>query len=430
MSRSVATGRSVAGARVAARDMKASLKLSGSGGVAATTIAGLNTGCTFSAWVKTQDTSNTSAKSIVENSLSTNQRIVLCAIGAVITAGFYNGTAYTFKNSLSIAPNVWIHCIFTWSGTVATLTVNGVDQSLTTIQPQSSLGGALGIGRRGDSASSVWNGQLSEVGIWNRVLTDTERSNLYVSGTFPSSGLVGKYILDEGAGSIAYDTSSSVNNGTITNGSFLSDTPTKLRKLVNVNLVYNGDFSYAPPFTAAANVPLRWIDGTASGSVTNKLFGWALQTGGANQTAKYETSSGISSILLDGTAASGLDVEVFSDLSPFNTLSVRCLPNTSYTLTYYLQTNVTSGSSKGAFATLSERSITGGLNTQTEGTAINTTTGRTAYTITLTTQSTTRFLLIKLGLIQSLSPFTLAMTARFSDVQLRPTTPVTRAVVS
>ena len=40
------------------------------------------------------------------------------------------------------------------------------------------------------------------------------------------------------------------------------------RKTVE-NLLTNGDFEYAPPFTAATTSATRFIDGTATGSANN-----------------------------------------------------------------------------------------------------------------------------------------------------------------
>jgi hypothetical protein len=38
--------------------------------------------------------------------------------------------------------------------------------------------------------------------------------------------------------------------------------------------IYNGDFENAPIYVADTNISGRWIDGTASGSTTNDIYGW------------------------------------------------------------------------------------------------------------------------------------------------------------
>src|SRR5690606_25576719 len=131
----------------------------------------------------------------------------------------------------------------------------------------------VSIGETTDNADD-FNGYMAEARIWNRALTDTEIADLHVKGTVPSSGLLLDPNFGQGAGTTVADRSASGFTGTITGATFVADTPIKARQPVNRNLVYNGDFEYAPPFVAATTTSGRWIDGTAAGSTTNNLFGW------------------------------------------------------------------------------------------------------------------------------------------------------------
>ena len=62
---------------------------------------------------------------------------------------------------------------------------------------------------------SYFQGGIAALRIWNRALTNTEVRDLYQSDQVPPDGLVAQYLLDEGSGTVAFDTSGGNNNGTI-----------------------------------------------------------------------------------------------------------------------------------------------------------------------------------------------------------------------
>jgi concanavalin A-like lectin/glucanase superfamily protein/carbohydrate binding protein with CBM4/9 domain len=530
----------------------------------------------------------------------------------------------------------WYRLGFTWDGIVTNqpkLYVNGVDVSVSVALGSGTLPSIslLGLGNRSTGLNPL-AGNMCDTGLYTRVLTPAEMARDYVSPLSVST-LAGRWLLNEGAGGTAFDTSGNGNNATITNAIFTVDTPTKARQLVNANLVYNGDFEYAPPFVAAGNTASKMIDGTAAGSTSNTLFGWGVPTAGAvssstwqfdgaekysgnysmklsaldvtgsvtvanygtvpavaslaipvqpntsyTLTARVKTSSvptngayirlrlldsakstttttlsnrlsgtndwTLCSIVLttgasdkyalvmmnldpgaissawfdnisltpttpvtrslatrtrklvgemvengdfeysppftavqqavlrwvDGTAAGSAAnrqygwyvfdmtltgasvrfdptvyrsgtvslklsitdsfaraIQIFNQSSPFRAIPV--LPNTSYTLTYWLKTVRTSGSSSGAFATISERDSSGGLVAQTDGTFISTTVDWTKYSVTVTTAATTRYIMVKLSNLGSIGAANLVMDAWFDDISLMPTVPVTRQKV-
>jgi hypothetical protein len=55
--------------------------------------------------------------------------------------------------------------------------------------------------------TSYFQGSIAALRIWNRALTNTEVGDLYQSDQFPPDGLVAQYLLDEGSGTVAFDTS-------------------------------------------------------------------------------------------------------------------------------------------------------------------------------------------------------------------------------
>jgi hypothetical protein len=62
---------------------------------------------------------------------------------------------------------------------------------------------------------SYFQGGIAALRIWNRALTNSEVRDLYQSDQVPPDGLVAQYLLDEGSGTVAFDTSGGNNNGTI-----------------------------------------------------------------------------------------------------------------------------------------------------------------------------------------------------------------------
>jgi hypothetical protein len=62
---------------------------------------------------------------------------------------------------------------------------------------------------------SYFQGGIAALRIWSRALTNTEVCDLYQSDLVPPDGLVAQYLLDEGSGTVAVDTSGGNNNATI-----------------------------------------------------------------------------------------------------------------------------------------------------------------------------------------------------------------------
>jgi hypothetical protein len=214
-------------------------------------------------------------------------------------------------------------------------------------------------------------------------------------------------------------------------------TTTSSRDIVNQNLIYNGNFELTPPFVAATAAANRWIDGTAAGSNARKSYGWAdiLNTGTCSVSFDGESPhSGTSSLKLSLTATGSRkdaqNVISAGTLANLQRTAPIISPNTNYTFTFWMRTNRSSGdSSNGAFVRLTEYNGAGTAGTQTSSTAVKTTTAWTQYTLTFTTGSTARFLVVQLLNIGNTGTATLIMDAWFDDMILRPTIAPTRTLV-
>lgn len=322
----------------------------------------------------------------------------------------------------------WYFIATTWDGTTLKLYINGVLVTSATPTVNTLATAGINVGRRGTSGGSYYKGKIDEPRIWNVALTGAQILSLYNTGVAPS-GLVLEYMFNEGAGTTVADTSGNANTGTITAATFTADVPFKPRKLVNQNLVVNGDFSYAPPFVAATTFTVgSWIDGSAGGSVTNDLFGWRQITGGSPNNAYFDTvnpHSGLYSLkMFNVTAGAVFNISTISASADAANYASKVLPSTSYTATYWMRTNYTSGAGTGAYVDFQERTGTGAASTDNNGTAVTTTTGWTQYTVIFTTAATTRYVVPRLKIDGAAS--TLIMDANFSEVTLTPTTPTAR----
>lgn len=85
----------------------------------------------------------------------------------------------------------WHHTVFTWNGTTAYFYKDGIKSSgyswSYTISYNATHNLTFGAN---DSGSQVYDGEIDELGIWNRALTDSEATYLYNSGsglTYPFS---------------------------------------------------------------------------------------------------------------------------------------------------------------------------------------------------------------------------------------------------
>lgn len=92
--------------------------------------------------------------------------------------------------------------------------IKAIDGAMTTIH-QSTTDIMLGSILQSNAPRADWAGQIAALWIWNRTLTDEEWLGLYYSGIVPQGGLEAEWLLQEGTGVTANDTSGNGHHGTI-----------------------------------------------------------------------------------------------------------------------------------------------------------------------------------------------------------------------
>ncbi len=148
---------------------------------------------------------------------------------SVLVADFEEGAAGTTPGlnhpvigATPVARGRWYHAAATYDGTTWRLYLDGsLDATLTVGQPPQSASiqhAGLGVALNSTGvASGHFDGALDEARVWDRARTETEiRAAANTAITAPTSGLVARWGLDEGAGSTAAGGAGTAVSGTIT----------------------------------------------------------------------------------------------------------------------------------------------------------------------------------------------------------------------
>lgn len=116
-------------------------------------------------------------------------------------------------DTTSLSTNTWYHgAVVIDSGTSTKFYING---SLSSTQASSTItsnDADLLFGQ--DTFGSDFEGKLDDVVIYNRILSASEVADIK-GGTFPASGLLGKWTIEGDTGTSITDSSSNTNNGTL-----------------------------------------------------------------------------------------------------------------------------------------------------------------------------------------------------------------------
>jgi hypothetical protein len=192
--------------------------------------------------------------------------------------------------------------------------------------------------------------------------------------------------------------------------------PYRNRKSID-NLVENGDFESAPTFVAATTAS-GWIIGTAAASTTSNAYKWRLAIGAGTVSAQYDNT-----VYKNGTSSMKVSTGVGGYGEVVNATAkdtaIPILPSTSYTITAWMKTELISGSAtSGARIVAAEYSgdFVGGTTKAT--TSILTTTDWTQYSITWTTASTARYLVVGGNVRGNNGAADLSMNAWYDDITL------------
>ncbi len=377
---------------------------------------------TFCAWINPRDNTG---RYLINN----GQFYVRTASLNRITCSSNNGGVNIVSTSSTLNLNQWQFILVTRTSAGVTIIYNNNSQIGTGTSTPTAATTNTFVGNL-QAANFSLSGKMARMQMFNRILTAQERSDLFLLGLNPTdyaTSIVRDFPFSTGAGTIAVDISPNATTPTITGATFSADVPMKARKQVNGNMVKNGDFEYAPPFTAITTTSARFIDGSAGGSTTNDLFGWYLINGAGTFGASFDTSTkftGTASLKLEATDATGrgralsAPFESTTTIALINTYGIPAQPSTDYILTAYVKTAGASASSvriQALFFT-ADGAQSGSSNSSFQGA----TQDFTLVSLPFTTASTTRFIVIKLD--DNTSPGA-AHQAWFDDVKLLPVYP-------
>lgn len=137
----------------------------------------------------------------------------------------YDGTSVLTDSGTTLSTGQWYHGVLVIdSGTSTKFYVNNSLSSTLGSSTITSDDAPLLIGN--DGVGSYFDGYIDDVAIYNRILSDSEVTDLY-GGTFPSSGLVGKWTMEGDSGTTITDSSGNGNDGTAsTSGMLITGTRT------------------------------------------------------------------------------------------------------------------------------------------------------------------------------------------------------------
>ena len=100
------------------------------------------------------------------------------------------GWASNFNAPLTYLTNQWINAVCTYDGTNVSIYVNGSLIGSGTNTTWNTTGTEFYLGGRVSLGNSFFDGKLDDIGIWNRVLSNTEIQQLYTEGSISDSRIV------------------------------------------------------------------------------------------------------------------------------------------------------------------------------------------------------------------------------------------------
>lgn len=349
-----------------------------------------------------------------------------------------DGATNTSTSTDSIAFNKWRYVLFTaTSAGVVNFRVNGNASGTANQAGGTRTAGSTNVFIGNNNAiNRNFNGKLKDLKVFNRILTTAEQDAL-MSGINPtdySTSIVRDFSLNEGAGTTIYSKNNTALTGTITGATWSSDTPVKTRNQVGGNLVKNGDLSYVPVVNVAGNTSSTlWIDGTASGSATNSLFGFVFYRNAAtadcifDKTTLFNGNPTLKFSTYDVTGAGFFDIGpgIAASISVTNVQrGIKILPSTSYTLTGWIKTN--NVPTNGAFIQFTSYDANGTRFDNIASTKLAGTNDWTFISLIVTSSASARFATV--GLMRNVAG-TISDTW-FANITLKPTINIVRTNVS
>lgn len=156
---------------------------------------------------------------------------VLCADFEESAAGLLQGQNHPVAGVTPLAVDTWYHVAATYDGSTWRLYLNGsLEATLVVNQPVQSASIELaGLGTSFTSTGVSWGhlqGALAEARVWNYARTMTEiRSTMNSKITTPTTGLVGRWGLNDAAGTTVLGSAGTTIDGNILGSGWSWDTP-------------------------------------------------------------------------------------------------------------------------------------------------------------------------------------------------------------
>jgi hypothetical protein len=182
-----------------------------------------------------------------------------------ISGGFEteSGENFEVKSTTKYNDGKWHNVLLSYDGSLLRLDIDGEKQISTTKNTNGAIPDTTGeqplrIGANSLDESKFFTGNIDEVRVWNRGLTDKEISEIYINNAFDSNGLV-VYLNFGGGYSIPFTnnnsslSSSSTINQTIIKENLTSTTTNKGSIPNTINKTTSSSFSSLPGSTAKIN---------------------------------------------------------------------------------------------------------------------------------------------------------------------------------
>lgn len=214
--------------RLLVRDFGTALKFPGSGSCSVgnpTGIPNTNAPLSFSIWLKL--TTYGGSPNIATLYNGSNAGVALVATGSTVAITKSGGGNLV---SLLAAPpiGVWHHYTYTFDGTTHTIYQDGISNNTSTTAADNSIVTNIRVSTY-NGANGPYTGLADDFCIWNRCITAAEVTQNYSTGVAPSSGIVLRWLFNEGSGSSAIDSSGNSNTGSISGATYSTDVVMKAR---------------------------------------------------------------------------------------------------------------------------------------------------------------------------------------------------------
>jgi hypothetical protein len=382
---------------------------------------------TLEAWVNLEYYESVNSRIVGNFSSPYGFELFITAGSNILTANMGNSTSGSnpTSNAGAFPLNQQVHIALTWDGVNARLFQAGVLVSTAALS-----GGNTGtpskyltIGNY-TGAARPFPGIISEVRISN-IARYTASFTPPTAPFTPDANTVGLYHLNEGQGTVAQDSSSNANHGTLSGSPLPTWAAGKWfgqvgsRQQIGANLVYNGNFELAPSSSVAQTSAGTYIDGTAGGSSTNQLYGWLVNPLNGTASTQFDAANPHT-----GNYALKLSTLATNSKVGVNSLSIPVLPATSYTLTGWIKaTNHSGSSSTGIEVNAQEYNVNTFIRGNTLVSGIVSTQGWTLYSLTFTTSPTTNNVQIAPQIFGTDGAATLILDAWIDDFTLQQVAP-------